>query len=711
MSEPYSNGSADPGAGRALVRAKAQPDEQALKLTDEDFLAIVSAERRQAVGMEEDNEILSEREMALEYFKGVMDDIVTLPGRSQVVSSEVSDAILTALPDLCEIFMSGEEIGSFRPVGEEDVEPAKQETQVVNHVIMNENDGYALVHDAIHDALLTKVGVVHVWAETESKEESETLDMLSAVSLQAIIEAGDSEISNVEPQALDDLTGEQLYRVTVAKNYNTTCVKNMVYPPEDFAVARDTVAIRDATYCVLRLRPRAQDLKAQGIDAAIVDRLAAYSGNTQREVDAARDQAGETNEQPGSSDATHDLRQVCVYRHVLRVDADGDGKPEIWQIDTDENEGVILQKSRLNLVPFAVGTPYRMPHRLYGRSLADLLIELQRIKTALLRMHLDGGFFSLNQRMEVSEASANEHTLTDLLNNTPGYPVRSKDGQALRPLVSSKGDFSTLDSLEYFSTVGEQRTGIVRNAQGLNPDTLHDTAKGAMQLMAAAARRTRFIARTLAETLFRDVFIITHALLREHGAQKITARIRNKWVTVDPTSWGARKDMTIEIGAGTRQEDLMILNMVAERAAQVVQAQGGFTGPLVKPENAYALLVDMTERAGVKQATRYWSDPAEQPQAQPGQEAPDPDLLKVQAEAKLKAAQMQSDHQLEQQRIAQEKELAIIRIANERDLAQQKAVMEGEIAVFKARLEAQTAQTKIANIGGGGYRPGGRLDE
>jgi hypothetical protein len=167
-----------------------QRREPKLKLSDEDFLAIVKAERRNAVGMEPGDFILEERERALEYFKGQMDDVPALNNRSRVVSSDVADAIHTVLPDLVEIFLGGEELGSFRAVGEEDVEGAKQETEVVNHVIMHENDGFKIVHDSIHDALLTKVGILYAWAEEETKQEGERVEDQSAALVQALAQAG-----------------------------------------------------------------------------------------------------------------------------------------------------------------------------------------------------------------------------------------------------------------------------------------------------------------------------------------------------------------------------------------------------------------------------------------------------------------------------------------------------------------------------------------
>jgi hypothetical protein len=85
---------------------------------------------------------------------------------------------------------------------------------------------------------------------------------------------------------------------------------------------------------------------------------------------------------------------------------------------------VLLEKEQVDHIPFAALTPYIVPHRFYGESVADKLIEVQKIKTTLLRMLLDSGYFALNQRMTVDVNKATEFTISDLLANQPGHPIR-----------------------------------------------------------------------------------------------------------------------------------------------------------------------------------------------------------------------------------------------------------------------------------------------
>jgi hypothetical protein len=79
-------------------------------------------------------------------------------------------------------------------------------------------------------------------------------------------------------------------------------------------------------------------------------------------------------------------------------------------------------------IPFAAMTPIIITHRFWGRSIADLVKDIQEIKTALLRGMLDNLYLHNNPRVEVSEAHATDATLDDLLVSRPSRRLRSCGG-------------------------------------------------------------------------------------------------------------------------------------------------------------------------------------------------------------------------------------------------------------------------------------------
>lgn len=743
----YGNGAPEAAPEQeTLAPVKPAEKQRRPKLDDEEFLAIARAERQNAIGIQAGDEVVTDRIRALEYFKGEMVDVPSMPNRSKAVATEVSDAILTALPDLCEIFIGGEDIGAFRPINEDDEEAAKQEKAVVNHIIMEQNPGFELVHDGIHDALLNKVGIYNFWIEEEDNYSVETLENQTAMAVQdaqqkAQAPDADFELMNVTQTGQHEMLGP-LYSFQVQRAKTSRCVKIKAVDPNRFSVARDTANLRDAVSCHMMTTPRAQELKRIGFDPDQVDDLPAFNAYASQQTEQARDTAGENlNPQSNAGSATHDLRTVCVYVSVIRVDAYEDGKPQIWRLVTNESGDVLLDKEELQCVPFAAGSPYRIPHRFYGRSLADLLIEIQRLKTAFIRLHVDQSFFAVNARHEISQADSNEHTMSDYLNNVPGFPVRSKTGNATKPINNERSEMKLLDTLEYIATQAEQRTGVVRNAQGLNPDTLHDTKGGAQMLMTAAQKRLRFVARCLAETLFKDLFIGVHMLMRTSGEQQMAVRLTGGWVATDPSSWGERKDMIIEIGmgAGGREMDLLVAGSIGSLMEQIItaQGQGAIQPPVVTAENVWEYGEWYLDRAGVKKSKKFFTDPKpaiQQAQQNPQPAPPDPEMEKVKADAaaaqqKLQimqqtaAAKAQNDKAaadarvaLDQWEAAQQAQLAEKKAAFEAHLAEQNAEREAQLAIFTAELQAHVdkhvggvkadAQVQISK-----NRPGGDLNK
>src|SRR6266498_5376232 len=145
------------------------------KMSAIDLKALLSAERYDALSAMAASKLSDERASALNYYMGDMSKDMPAPdGRSKAVSSDVADTIEGLMPPLMEIFASGDEVVRFAPAEPEDVAAAEQETDYVNHVFMQQNNGFLVLYSFIKDALLSKVGVVKVWWECRTEVERET---------------------------------------------------------------------------------------------------------------------------------------------------------------------------------------------------------------------------------------------------------------------------------------------------------------------------------------------------------------------------------------------------------------------------------------------------------------------------------------------------------------------------------------------------------
>lgn len=652
-------------------------------MDDEQLLAILSDERKNSIGFDEDDTLAADREKALNYYKGEMPDVPALPNRSKAVSTDVADAIETILPDLVEIF-TGEDVATFTPVGPEDEEAAQQETDYINHVFFDQNPGFLNLTTFFKDACLSKTGIMTWWWEEPRYGEEEVFEGRTAMEAQSLQQYG--EVVSVEPEGLQVPQAEPTFTVTLRQVLKKGCVKIRCFPPEDFTVGRDTVWLPEGTYCALRSRRRIQDLIEDGIDSELAESLTSY-GDEDTTLDTARDTADENEDRP---EGIGPLRMVEVVQHFIRLEG------KILSVLTGNDEKVILDQREVSHVQAAAITPYMMTHRFYGESVADKLLEIARIKTALTRMALDSGYFALNQRMQVDVSQANEWTLTDLMRNEPMMPVRVNQIGAVAPIQSGGLSFDAFGALEYFETMGEKRTGIVRNAQGLNPDTLHDTAKGMQALVSAAQKRVRFIARQFAETGVKDAFIGIHTLIRENVTSAEKARLRNKWVEIDPTTWGSRQDMTIEIGLGSSgvDQELQKLRFIGDALTEI--RQDPQFASMVTPVNVYNLVSRLIQKSGFKAPELFITDPSQQ-QQQGGQT--DPAQQQAQAEMQMEQqklamqvqadqAKAQADITIQREKLAAETELKRYQIDAEIQLKERQLgaelQMKREMAMFSA---------------------------
>lgn len=644
-------------------------------MNDGDLRALLAAEFDSAISPTDTSTKSQGGAVAMDYYLGDMTKDMPAPaGRSAAVSMDVSDTIEGIMPPLMEIFCSGDEVVNFDPVGPEDVEAAKQETDYINHVFMKENPGFLVLYQFFKDALLQKVGVVKVWSEKEDKEERETYYDKTDDEFALIVSSPDVEV--VEHTAKPE---EGLHDVTVVIKKSKIRHRVMGVPPEEFGFRRDTRRLPDANYCYHKTPRSVEELISLGYDAKQVKEIPSFRGWTDSEQ-TSRDTADEGG--GIGSDANDASRMVEIVEHYIRMDYKGDDKPCLYRVTTGGSggESAILHRDgkpdiiEFDLIPFAAISPIIQPHRLIGRSVADLVMDVQRIKTALLRQMLDNQYLANNPRVEVAEVFASDNTLDDLLVSRPGGIVRTKQPGGINWQQVPNISATIYPALEYMDGVKEWRTGVVKQSLGIDADSLqYQSATAVSHSYTAAQAKTRLIARIFAEGV-KDLFGLLHGTIKKHADKPQVVRLRNNWTTIDPRNWKTRSDITVNVGLGTgskaeRQNQLMaIMNVQKELLL------GGKTN-LVTDEDIYNSCKELTRLAGKQDTEVYFSDPSKSPPPQP---APDPKLLEIQMKAEVEKLQAQAD--IETQKVKTTAEIA---------LADRKAQLEERLMLIEAKLKQQ----------------------
>lgn len=656
----------------------------AKKLSLRQVKAILQGEKADSLSSAAASKLSNDRTTNLNYYLGQMDDMPVAEGRSKVISTDVADTIGGLMPPLMDIFCGADEVAKFDPVGPEDVPAAQQETQYVNNVLMQKNPGYSIIYSMIFDALLSKTGTVKVWWEEKEEEEEETY--LNQDEEAFVLLATKPDYEMAAHTANEDGTHD----VTIVKRKGYGCAKVVNVPPEEFGVSRRTRRIQDTPYCFHEPgggRPESE-LIAEGYDPDQVKKLSTWSEARARGTEAmARDSVDENATQGSGDSLSRGQRPVQITEHYVVFDYEGKGKASRYRIVTGGDEGEVLYKNgkpdieKIDYLPFAVAHSIPLPHRFFGRCPADIVVESQRVKTALSRGMMDNIYLINNQQIEVSESHASDSTIDDLLNRRIGGIVRTKQPGGITPVIVQPIADKLYPALEYHDREREWRTGVTREGQGLDAEALQNqSATAARQLHSASQAKMKLIARNLAEGV-RDLFWLLHCVIRKHGSKPETVRLLNEWVTVDPRSWRARDDLTIAVGLGSggKQEQLAGTQLLIQ--AQMQAAQDPRLG-LVDPKKFYNAAKDLCKLLDKRDPTLYFNDPGDAPMPEP---PPPPELQKAQMEAQSKQQEIHMKAGIE-------------KLQAEADIATNQKKLEAEMAreERKAQLEMQMQREEHA---------------
>jgi len=630
------------------------------QMTESELKSILGAEIADSLA-HLGGELSAQRRKALRYYLGEPFGNEQ-EGRSKVVSTDVADVVEWILPALLKIFTTGDEVVRFEPTGPEDEEVAKQATEYVNWIFSRDNAGFLNLYMLFKDALLQKNGIAKVWWEEGESATRESYLRKSFEEMQLVL--ADPEVEPVAhseyrdsgviigPNGLPIETAVTYHDLVVKRRRRTGAVRIMTVPPEEFLISRRARSIEDAPFVAHRLRKTVSELIELGYDQDLVDRLPGSEDDDPTGERRERFALEDDRDRTVADGPNRAMREIWITECYLKCDWDGDGLAERRKVTVAGSGQEILDNEPWDgPLPFVSLTPIPMPHRFFGLSVADLVMDLQLIKSTILRQILDNLYLSNNGRHIISD----QVNLDDLLTSRPGGIVRLKNGALpgqghILPLDTPLVATQAFPMLEYIDGVRENRTGVTRYMQGLDADTLNKTASGINQIMTAAQQRVELIARVFAETGVKDLFRKILELVNRHQSAPRIIRLRNRWVPMDPREWNTQMDVSISVGLGTGNKDQMLVHLrnLLEIQVQAIRMQGGVAGPLVRLENVYNTLAKLVENAGLKSADPYFTDPAQHPPAPPPQPAPpppDPAMAAVQQQAQLEAARLAFDRQ------------------------------------------------------------------
>lgn len=674
-------------------------------IDDPDLLMFLQNEETRAV----DTTLNDERKTALEFYRGDLfgDEI---DGRSKLRTRDVAEQVDYATVIVMRTLISSEKVVEFEPLSPMmvDGEPgpdgkpkqkdmaaelAQEASERIHWNFLREQDGYSILQDGVKAGLLEKSGVWKSWVETPFEFEPARL---SAVEIDQR-----DDVVMAEPidgmYDVDEITGEPIavYDAMV-RVHGKPKFRDAAVPNEQFFVAPDARTLDTAVYLGDESQQSLAQLIEMGYEWEEIEGLWGNGSGQGQQLSDARD-AGRSNTERDVS--RRDWNRIVTLREEY-CRWFFEGRYQLVRVHRVGNK--ILSVVAAPMQPYTLWCPFPMQHRLIGQSLADKVMDIQVVRSHMLRQAVDSLWLSTTPRMTIDMANSIPETIDDALDVAPGGLIRYK-GTPPAPLAMPFVGGTAFEAMQVMAAEKENRTGITRLNRGLNADALNtETATEFRGLQEGGQQIEEYIARNCANAV-AELFEKKLKLMRQH-MDAHPFKIDGEFREINPAEWPEDMRIGVRVGLGTGNKDkrLQAIRMLAEG----MDDAGEFG--LVGPEQAFNAAKELVNTLGLGTATRFFMDPATQPE-KPQQ--PDP----AQVEMEAKAQERAMDMQFRQQEAAAKLDLMREESAAKLQLEREKAAQEAELARERMAAEFQlkreqmlfTAQTN-ANLSQD--RPGGRLD-
>lgn len=561
-----------------------------------------------------DSRLSRERQRVINYYNSVLPKRQHL-GSSPYISTDVYDAVESMKAQVVETFSANpDNLISFPPNGDKDVEPSREATEYCNHVFFAENPGEAIMTSWVHDGLTARTGVVMAYWDKREEETDETIDGASYDQVQAL--AARPEIKELDADEDDQRPGVFKGKLTRVRDTSQVVVENI--PPEEFLITPRCPSIEFAAKvgAVARrqLKTRAELKKLYPKMASKIDELH-YDDDRGLDMGPevlARNMPVETH-YAFDDPIQPELQQTMFYESYATIDMrDGRGA-KLWKI-CHAGE-VLFDKEEVDHVPFIDFCPLPIPYMFYGNNFAARVIPTQNARTVLTRGILDHTAITTNPRWGVVKGGVLNPR--EMLENRLGGVVNLTRPDAVVPFQYSNLNPFVFQTIEMLKQNKEESTGISALSQGLNKDAISTQNSAALvdNLVNLSQTRQKMLARRFAESLSKLYLLIYRLVLENQNkeAPKIV-KVAGNFVPVSTQDWVERNTckVALHLGYGERDREAAKHQALYRELSADPALQNAFGLP-----QRVKLASDGMKMAGFANWDQYLNPNAQPPQPDP----------------------------------------------------------------------------------------------
>lgn len=529
------------------------------------------------------------------------------------VSMDVFDGVEAIKTKLLRAFSQVRTPVKYMPIGPQDVQGAKYATEYVKRVFYRENAGYQNLSWALHDALLNKRCVFKIWSEDRVERIPRIFQDLPEeayalfIDQQGEVESPQVTGQKVVPEQIQTPAGVMTRKVTTydgtyVQVKRTKAIRIDVVPPENFFLdaASRRLDPHETRGCVERHVFYLGQLVDQGFDPEELEKVTGTDTGTTASQLLAQTRGLHVQRYTALNKTMFDQNErapITGYVAHMMIDMDGDDAPELWKVIVARE--TVIHKEMVRKFPYRIWSPYTLSHQSIGMCPADTLKTIQRTNSNLIRGAVDHLYRSNNPVKLADLSGSSIKNPQDVINNPPGLVIDTSDPNSVTSLQQPVLNPGTFNVFEVMNQQKENRTGMSRLAQGLQPQAMGNQNAYDMigEMMDASNERVLEIARSFAETCFRPMLEDIYELAYEEDIKIPFNNVKGQQgvVQLGPTDFGWRPQMDVEAAVTEEEQQRRATMLMALHKATSEDQQ---VAPLYGLKERYALYSHLYDLIG-----------------------------------------------------------------------------------------------------------------
>mgnify|MGYP003466649846 FL=1 len=401
-----------------------------------------------------------------------------IKGKSQIVSQDIRKQLEWMIPSLADPFLSSPDIIKCNPITWEDVPSARQNELLLNTQFCRKFPRYNFLMKSLKVLAMEGTLVVQTGWDYEDEEVEEMVETVV-----------------IDPESGEEMIIMAKQKVTKVKKNQPTAV---VCRNEDIYI--DPTCMDNMDKCQFVIHRYETDLSALRADGRYknLDKVEKHEGQVRDNGYYPQDHTYFTFEDKAR-------KKMVMYEYWGNYDVNEDGIAEPIVCSWIGNTVVRLQSNPYpdKKPPFIVVPFNAVPFQIYGDSLASVIGDNQKVKTAIIRGVIDNMAQSNNGQVGMKKGSL------DIANRKKFLQGNNFEYNG------DKGDFwqgsynqipgSAFDVMTLMNNEIESQTGVKSFSGGITGSALGSTATGARGALDATATRRISLVRNIAENLIKPL--------------------------------------------------------------------------------------------------------------------------------------------------------------------------------------------------------------